>query len=179
MTVITALDGERELDAKRTKQVWRPRSERDDHVARINRTRGRIDPPAAIHPTQRSSVAGKAQPTERGKARCIGARHRKRIADADRPGPVHRVLEHWCERGLERTRAVAIEHHIGDAEILGELELSALRGKAIVTAIKLEPTSAAEITLRVGLGAKHLMLGHCPRHEWAHQPGRFDKPRRL
>ena len=89
------------------------------------------------------------------------------------------MTEHRGQRRLERARSINIEGHIGNAEIFRQLELSALRGKAAIAAIELEPPGAPEIALRAGLGAQRLVLGDRARHQRAHQPCRFDEPGRL
>ena len=101
----------------------RPRTERDHHVAGIDRPGSGFDAPIRIGAMQRAGVARQRKAAERGKARGIGARQRQRIADAHRAGPMHRVPEHSRQRRLERKRAVAIERHVGDAEARGKVEL--------------------------------------------------------
>src|SRR5436309_3197598 len=103
---------------------------------------------------QQKRIAGEAQPAERGETRSKSARDRKRITDADRPAPVDGVPEHRRQRRFKRPRTVKVERHVSNAEILRQLQLTPLRRKSVVRAIELEPTGAAEISLRFGLPAQ-------------------------
>src|SRR5690349_24065313 len=89
---------------------------------------------------------------------------------------MHGVAEHRRQRRFERARSVKIERHIGDAEILGQSELSLLRRESVLAPIELEPAGAAEISLGAGFGAERLVLGDRTRHEWTHEPSRLNKP---
>jgi hypothetical protein len=66
---------------------------------------------------------------------------------------MHGLAEHRRQRRFERARSVKVERHIGDTEILGQLELSLLRREPALAPIELEPAGAAEISFRAGLGA--------------------------
>ncbi len=176
MPVIAALDGERQFDAERLDQIRRPRPERDHDVAGVERAGGGIDPPIAIGAVQAARVAGKRQSAERGETRRISARHRQRIADAHRAGPMHGVTEYRRERRFERPRRIAIERHIGDAEARGELQFARLRRKRLVAAVKFQPTGMAEIFFRAGFGAQRLMLGDRARHQRPDDLRGLDQP---
>jgi hypothetical protein len=92
---------------------------------------------------------------------------------------MHGMAKHRRKGRFERARAVEVEHHIGDPEIFGELELAPLRRESALAPIKLEPAGAAEISLGAGFGAQRVVLGDRARHERTHEPSGFSEPRRL
>ena len=57
MAVIAALDGKWETDANRLQHIERPRTQRDDDIAGVNRPGIRLDAPVGIGPMQRLRVA--------------------------------------------------------------------------------------------------------------------------
>ena len=179
MAVIAALDRERQFYAERVEHIRQPRAERDDDLVGIERAGRRLDAPMRMHAMQRSRVPGERQPAERGKARRIGARHRERIAQAHRTGPVHRVTEYRLKRGFERPRRLALERDIGDAEFGGKIELARNAGKPLVGAIELQPAGAAQIFGRAGLQAQRLMLGNRAREQRPHRLRGFGQSLRL
>ena len=79
MTMIAALEPERQLDAERLQDVRRPRSQRDDDLIRVEVAGFRIDAPSPFAAMKRARVAGQSHAAERRETRCVGARHRKRI----------------------------------------------------------------------------------------------------
>jgi hypothetical protein len=97
----------------------------------------------AIGAVQAARVAGERKAAEGCESRGVSPRQRQRIADAHRTGPMHGVAEHRLERRLERSRRIAIERHIGDAEARREFELARLRRKRLVAAVKFQPTGVA------------------------------------
>ena len=100
--------------------------ERDDNIAGVDRPDVGLDPPVCVGAVQRARVAGQHHAAERGKARGIGARHRQRIGDARRAGPVHGVAEN-AARAPARARSAASRSSgtIRNAEARGQLELAA------------------------------------------------------
>ena len=179
MAVIAAFDRERQLYAERIEHVRQPRSERDHDLAGIERAGCRVDAPLRTDAMQRTRIAGERQAAERRKARGIGPRQRQRIAHAHRPGPMHGVTEHRRKRWFERTRRVAIERDIGDAEGCGKIELALEPGKRGLGTIEFQPAGAAQIFGRAGLQAQRLMLGDRAREQGPHRLCGLDQPLRL
>ena len=179
MAMIAALDRERQFDAERIEHVRQPRPECDHGLAGIERTGGRIDAPLRTDAMQRASVAGERQAAERRKARGIGPRQRQRIAHADRAGPMHGVTEHGRKRWFERTRRVAIERDIGDAERCGKIKLALEPGKGSIATIEFQPTGAAQIFGGAGFQAQRFVLGDRARKQGPHRLRGFGQSLRL
>ena len=181
MPVIAALDGERQPDVQRIEQIRRPWAERNHDIARIERAARHVDPPMRLGAMQRPRVALQRNPAERGEARRVGAGERQRIAHAHRAGPMHSVFEYGRERRFERARGVAVERHVGNAELRRHVAFARLRGERFVAAVELEPAVAADVRLGAGFVDQRLVLGDRAHKKRPHQLGGLDEalgPRR-
>ena len=79
MAVIAAFDGERQLDAERSKQVGRPRTERHHRRFPVDRALRGFDSPLGAHRVQASGVARDGDAAEGRKTCRICAGDGKRI----------------------------------------------------------------------------------------------------
>jgi hypothetical protein len=98
------LTRERQLDAQRHEQVWRPRPQRDHGNLGIDRPFRGVDAPVARRLMQTQRIALHRGTAERLEPRCIGLGHRERIGDVCRQLPEHGAAERRRERRLEGAR---------------------------------------------------------------------------